>query len=151
MTIAQIAARLDRSKATVRHWLGRHGLRTHNRRGRRMQPALLVARNAGEREVASVCPTHGPTAFVLDGRGYYRCRRCRAAAVSRRRRKMKQTLVDEAGGCCRRCGYAGTLGALHFHHVDPAEKRFELNAKGVALTLDTLRAEARKCVLLCSN
>jgi hypothetical protein len=26
-----------------------------------------------------------------------------------------------------------------------------LNAKGVALSLDTLRAEARKCVLLCAN
>jgi hypothetical protein len=43
------------------------------------------------------------------------------------------------------------MRALHFHHVDPAEKRLEINAKGVALALDTLRAEARKCVLLCSN
>jgi hypothetical protein len=30
-------------------------------------------------------------------------------------------------------------------------KRLEINAKGVAFALDTLRAEARKCVLLCSN
>jgi hypothetical protein len=43
------------------------------------------------------------------------------------------------------------MRALHFHHLDPAEKRLELNARGVALSLDTLRAEARKCVLLCSN
>ena len=41
--------------------------------------------------------------------------------------------------------------ALHFHHVEPAEKRLELNAKGISLALDTLRAEAQKCVLLCSN
>lgn len=151
MTIAEIAERVQRSKATVRHWLSRHGLRTQNRRGRRMQPALLAAREAGNRDVVSDCPTHGSTGFVLDGRGYYRCRRCRAEAVSRRRRKMKQVLVAEAGGCCRRCGYNATMGALHFHHLDPAQKRFELNAKGVALALHTLRAEARKCVLLCSN
>jgi hypothetical protein len=43
------------------------------------------------------------------------------------------------------------MRALHFHHVDPAKKRIELNAKGIALALDTLRTEAAKCVLLCSN
>jgi hypothetical protein len=43
------------------------------------------------------------------------------------------------------------MRALHFHHVDPAEKRVEINAKGIALSLATLRAEAEKCVLLCSN
>ena len=41
--------------------------------------------------------------------------------------------------------------ALHFHHLDPTSKRLELNAKGVSPSLDTLRMEARKCVLLCSN
>jgi len=116
-----------------------------------MQPAMLAARAEGTREVVHACPKHGLTPYVLDGRGYYRCRRCRAEAVSRRRRKMKETLVAEAGGSCRLCGYNGSLRGLHFHHLDPAQKRFELNAKGVALALDTLRAEARKCVLLCSN
>ena len=43
------------------------------------------------------------------------------------------------------------MRALHFHHVEPANKRFELNANGVSLALATLRAEAQKCVLLCSN
>jgi hypothetical protein len=43
------------------------------------------------------------------------------------------------------------MRALHFHHVEPAEKRLELNAKGISLSLDTLRAEAQKCVLLCSH
>jgi hypothetical protein len=43
------------------------------------------------------------------------------------------------------------MRALHFHHVRPHEKRIELNARGVALSLETLRAEARKRLLLCSN
>ena len=151
LTIAEIAERVERSKTTVRHWLCRYELRTQNRRGRRMGQRVLEARDAGLREVLNSCPVHGETGFVLEGRGYYRCRKCRAEAVSRRRRKMKATLVEEAGGACRLCGYDGSMGALEFHHLDPAEKRFELNAKGVALALDTLRAEARKCVLLCSN
>ena len=151
MSIAQIAAAVDRSKATVRHWLRRHDLKTWSPSGSRRKAESQAALSAGQREAKMACARHGETGFVLDGRGYYRCRRCRAEAVSRRRRKMKQILVQEAGGACSVCGYAESPRALHFHHLDPAEKRFELNAKGVALALDTLRAEARKCVLLCSN
>jgi hypothetical protein len=79
------------------------------------------------------------------------CRRCRSEAVSRRRRRVKAILVQEAGGRCRICGYDRNMRALHFHHLDPSHKRLSINAKGVALALETLRREARKCVLLCSN
>jgi transposase len=150
-SIAQIAVAVDRSKTTVRHWLRRYGLKTWSPSGARRAAESEAARAAGLRETQMSCAKHGDADFVVDGRGYYRCRRCRAEAVSRRRRKMKTILVAEAGGACCRCGYSRTMRALHFHHLDPAEKRLELNARGVALSLDTLRAEARKCVLLCSN
>ncbi len=151
LTIAEIATRVDRSKATVRHWLRRYELRTWSPKGARRREESAAALRAGLREAPMVCARHGESGFVIDGRGYYRCRRCRAEAVSRRRRKMKRILVEEAGGRCARCGYAGSMRALHFHHADPTQKRLELSARGVALALDTLRAEARKCVLLCSN
>jgi hypothetical protein len=151
MSIAQIAAEVDRSKATVRHWLRRHGLKTWSPSGSRRKAESHAALGAGLREARMRCARHGDTEFVIDGGGYYRCRKCRAEAVSRRRRKMKAILVQEAGGACSACGYSESPRALHFHHLDPSEKSFELNAKGVALALDTLRVEARKCVLLCSN
>jgi hypothetical protein len=151
MSIAELAQELDRSKTTVRHWLQRYGLRTLNSRGRRRSRVSSEGIASGARTLLTDCPKHGTTEYVIDGRGYYRCRRCRSEAVSRRRRKMKATLVAEAGGACRLCGYSATMGALHFHHVDPATKRIELNARGVALALATLREEAQKCVLLCSN
>jgi len=151
LSIAQIAAEVDRSKATVRHWLRRYGLKTWSPSGARRSAESRTARETGSRETQMMCAAHGETDFVVDGRGYYRCRKCRAEAVSRRRRKMKRILVEEAGGSCVRCGYTGNMRALHFHHVNPAEKRIELNAKGVALALETLRAEAQKCILLCSN
>ncbi|HST32721.1 MAG TPA: helix-turn-helix domain-containing protein [Solirubrobacteraceae bacterium] len=151
MTIAEMALQLERSKATVRYWLTRHGLSTQSTRGRRRSPEAVAARSAGLVVATMACPRHGETAYVLDGRGYYRCRRCRAEAVSRRRRKVKETLVREAGGACAICGYGESMRALHFHHLEPSEKRIEINAKGIALSLETLRTEARKCVLLCSN
>jgi transposase-like protein len=150
-TLAEIAGKLGCSKATVRHWLMRYGLRTGNARGRRASECARAAKEAGRVVVRMACVRHGETQFVLDSRGYYRCRRCRAAAVARRRQKVKAILVQEAGGCCGLCGYRRSMRALHFHHVDPIEKRIEINAKGIALSLQTLRNEAKKCVLLCSN
>jgi transposase len=150
-TIAQIAEAVDRSKATVRHWLIRYGLKTHGGAGRRPAAAAKAAEQAGLTTVSMCCVQHGDTEFALTARGYYRCKKCRSAAVARRRRKVKAILVDEAGGCCRVCGYRHNMRALHFHHLEPSQKRHEINAKGVAIALDRLRGEVQKCVLLCSN
>jgi transposase len=150
-SIAEIAEAVDRSKATVRHWLIRYGLKTHHGRGRRPSGQAEAAKQAGLVTVTMHCARHGETDFWLTGRGYYRCKRCRSDAVARRRRKVKTILVQEAGGACCICGYDRTMRALHFHHVEPSQKRHEINAKGVAIALDKLRAEAQKRVLLCSN
>jgi transposase len=150
-SIAQIADAVGCSKATVRHWLMRYGLKTHGARGRRTAEAARAAKRAGLATVTMGCPKHGDSDFCVTGRCHYRCKRCRSEAVSRRRRRVKETLVKEAGGRCRICGYDRNMRALHFHHVDPSSKRHEINAKGVAIALDKLRVEARKCVLLCSN
>jgi 5-methylcytosine-specific restriction endonuclease McrA len=97
------------------------------------------------------CAHHGVTDFRLRPDGYYRCLKCRAEAVIRRRRRVKETLVSEAGGSCQICGYDRSLAALVFHHLDPKEKSFGIAARGHARAIDSLRAEIKKCVLLCSN
>jgi transposase len=150
MSVAQIAESVGRSKATVRHWLTRYGLKTHGGAGRRPSGQAEVAKQAGLATVTMRCIHHGETEFWLGGRGYYRCKQCRSEAVVRRRRKVKAILVEEAGGACCICGYDRNMRALHFHHVDPSQKRHEINARA-AIALDKLRVEAHKCVLLCSN
>ncbi len=150
-TIAEMAAELRLSKGTVRHWMGQYELRTRNSRGARPAEAARTARKAGLLTVVMSCRQHGETHFILEGRGYYRCKRCRSEAVARRRRKMKEILVAEAGGRCMICGYHRFAGALEFHHLDPMAKRMPLSARGIAYALRTLRAEAKKCVLLCAN
>jgi transposase len=104
MTIAEIANAIGRSKATVRHWLGKYGLRTQNQLGRRPSDAARAGKEAGLLCVTLTCRRHGETEFLLEGRGYYRCKRCRSEAVSRRRRKLKAILIAEAGGRCCICG-----------------------------------------------
>ncbi len=147
MSIAQIAAAVGRSKASVRHWLGRRGLITRPREGRERRRQAREARLA---TLVDQCRHHGWTEHYRDHRGYYRCKRCRTAAVTRRRRKVKQMLVVERGGCCQLCGYDRCLAALEFHHLDPDTKVFGVARRG-ANGVEALSAEIRKCILLCSN
>jgi hypothetical protein len=145
LTVREIAEHVGRSATSVRHWLQRYGLRTTaaaRRRNKRGRP---------QERFESVCATHGATTFVVRADGGTACLKCRAERVIRRRRQLKRMLVAEAGGRCVLCGYDRCMSALEFHHRDPAEKRFHLGSRGLTRSLDVLREEAAKCVLLCSN
>jgi hypothetical protein len=145
LTTRGIAAECSVGCSTVRYWLKRHGLETARSRRARESDGPRPS------HVTRECPAHGPVSFALESRGYYRCTRCRSEGVSRRRRKVKEILVAEAGGRCTACGFDAHQAALEFHHLDPSQKRFNLSLRGVTRSIDKLRAEARKCVLLCSN
>lgn len=97
------------------------------------------------------CELHGWTTYVRIGGRRYRCSRCNVESVAARRRRIKEILVREAGGCCLICGFAKYIGALHFHHVDPASKEFSVSRDGLTRSLRRAREEAGKCVLLCAN
>ena len=149
LTIEQIARRLGTGDTTVRHWLRRHGLKTQRAHRR---AALDSMHKSGQREVEAECRKHGLVRHVsVQSERRLRCTKCRAEAVSRRRRKVKEILVAEAGGKCVLCGYARHSAALQFHHLDPATKSFGLGVRGITRSIDKLRAEAAKCVLLCAN
>jgi transposase len=141
LSIREIALRLGRSYTTVRYWLGRHELMTTTEAQR---ASVRTARGA------AVCPIHGAVPHVSRADGTLRCARCRADAVTRSRQLAKLRLVEEFGGACALCGYAECVGALHFHHRDPATKRFTIG-KAMGVAIELLREEAQKCVLLCSN
>jgi transposase len=147
MSIAEIAEEVERSKATVRHWLREYGLKTKRSEERRV--ALQTQRQVGE-VLMRECMHHGVTEFKRRSTGGHRCLKCRSDAVTKRRRKVKQTLVDEAGGACHICGYDRCIAALEFHHLEPSEKRFALSHRS-ARSLASSRAEADKCMLLCAN
>jgi transposase len=132
-SIAEIASAVDRSKATIRHWLREYGLVT-----RRAGTRLITGEPP--RRLIRECPHHGETDFQRRSSGGYRCLKCRSEAVTRRRRRVKQLLVEEAGGACLNCGYNRCVAALEFHHLLPTEKKFA-----------DARREAQKCVLLCAN
>lgn len=148
LTLSEIAGRFGVSQTTVRYWIQQYGL-TKPVAVRRAAAERALA--AGRRTVDGECKKHGPTQFVIENSGRVRCRRCRVEAVSNWRRRAKAKLVAEAGGRCVLCGYDRCVAALQFHHTDPGKKEFALSNAGVPRSIDVLREEASKCMLLCGN
>lgn len=69
-----------------------------------------------------------------------------------RARLRKVAAILALGGECSECGYNANLMALVFHHRNPAEKVFEINAHYLAnRSQASIDAEVAKCDLLCSN
>ena len=102
------------------------------------------------------CKTHGITKFRFEkdikhnkDYGRYRCAKCRQEARNKSRRKKRKVLVKEFGGKCAKCGYHKCLDALHFHHTDPGTKEFSISDS--QFSIERLRKEASKCILLCAN
>jgi transposase len=147
-TVREAAADLGVGYSTVRHWLKRLGLETATVRRRREEKQ---ARARGVLGVSRVCPKHGKTIFVARAEGGFRCGKCRIAAVSNWRRRVKKRLVERAGGACEVCGYDRYDGALQFHHVDADSKEFAISRNGTTRSWAELCTEAVKCALLCAN
>ena len=146
LTLERIADELDVSSSTVSYWIERHDLpRPAVIRREYLRGALRTG--SGKRH----CPHHGVEVAVDRLGRRVPCKQCRSEAVARRRRKVKRILVEEAGSRCALCGYDRCQAALAFHHLDPASKSFGIAGKGFTRSIDELRAEVSKCILLCAN
>jgi len=148
-SLSEMAHELDLSTSTVRYWLGEYGLITDSRKRRRVR--VERARREGSSRFEDECQRHGLTTFQVERSGAVRCLRCRSDAVAKWRRRTKEKLVREAGGQCILCGYDRCVAALEFHHVDPSQKSFGLSVRGITRSIEKLRREASKCVLLCAT
>ena len=71
--------------------------------------------------------------------------------VSNRRRELKKLAVEYKGGKCSICGYDKCVAALEFHHINPESKLFGISTKGITRSLDLIKKELDKCILLCAN
>ena len=72
-------------------------------------------------------------------------------AVSKRRRRLKEMVVEYKGGKCIICGYKKYVGAFDLHHKDEKTKTFGLSTRGLTRSWGKIKAEADKCILVCAN
>lgn len=69
--------------------------------------------------------------------------------IHNHRKNRKIELVNYKGGCCEKCGYSNSMNALQFHHINPEDKDFTIGGRNYSI--DKMKREVDKCVLLCSN
>lgn len=91
---------------------------------------------------------------------YYESEKGRAAYArankryQQRRDECKRAAASLLGGVCQVCGY-DHVGALQFHHRDPAEKVNEIGnmiqRHPNIYSVEDILIELSKCDLLCSN
>lgn len=73
-------------------------------------------------------------------------------AQSARGLERKRQFLLQAGGKCTRCGYSRNLAALTWHHLDPEQKRFNLDLRALSnRSLHEIEVEVAKCIVLCAN
>ena len=100
--------------------------------------------------VLKICKKHGLTTFTIY-KNQCRCNKCMVEYDYKKRHKIKQELVDYKGGKCEICGYDKCINALEFHHLNPEEKEFALNTANYNKSIEKLKKEVDKCILVCAN
>lgn len=67
---------------------------------------------------------------------------------------IKKELVKYKGGACSICGYNKNIAVLSFHHLhnDNQQKEYNISIRmGNRCSLESLKKEADKCILVCEN
>ena len=76
--------------------------------------------------------------------------RCGSCNTKIRRFRAKAAAIKYLGEKCVSCGWQGNQAAFQFHHADADKKEFTIG--NVAnKSWSVIKAEIRKCVLLCAN
>lgn len=99
------------------------------------------------------------------GRRHAQCKECQSQQEKLKYQERKEQILQrdylykernqqyilmrkECG--CQKCGEK-RFYVLDFHHINPKEKKANINNLRVSCSLDTLEQEINKCVCLCSN
>lgn len=82
---------------------------------------------------------------------YHWCKKCDVKEKRERIRTAKQNAVNIFGKKCFCCGYDKCNKALHFHHINPKEKKLKLARIFMDTSSRPVYEELKKCIMVCSN
>lgn len=67
-----------------------------------------------------------------------------------KKRERKLWAIDYKGGKCERCNGVFHPAVYEFHHINPEEKDRD-PSKTLLLSLENMKKELDKCILVCAN
>lgn len=146
-----IAEELATSQTNVRYWLRKFGLNTN------FLPQRKEKRTCKNGKSCSVCGRDltGAQRFFCSSKCKAKVHYNNANTTERQARVSKERklrLIKMSGGGCEVCGYNKNYAALIFHHLNPENKSFSLDARKLSNTnWESIEKEWQKCQLLCSN
>ncbi len=88
--------------------------------------------------------------FVLDRKKGHRGDRCNSCCVTVHRKQREERVYAYKGNKCVLCGYDKCRSSLHFHHLNPSEKSFEISGSW-GRGWEKMKKELDKCILVCAN
>jgi hypothetical protein len=111
-----------------------------------------------ESKICSQCEIDKPLSEYYKRRSksdkpYDRCKKCFNQYCGNRWVDRKIEAIEYKGGKCEDCNLSypdQPYVIFDFHHLDPSQKEFQWN-KLRQKSLDSIKKELDKCVLLCSN
>jgi hypothetical protein len=143
LSAEKIGLIFDKGATTIRYWLSKFNLQTKAKRGH--------PRNNNREAHDVTCTKCGRIySYVPQNRQGHGSVLCNSCHVNRRRFALKAKAVEYKGGSCIDCGYNKCSTAMHFHHLDPDQKEFQIGGKHSYSWL-RIKEELDKCVLLCAN
>jgi hypothetical protein len=137
MSIRGIAGEVGLSYTTIRYWMRYYGL-----------DCSRVDQRARLGPHCRVCGETRPALFYK--KPQTECKKCFNRRRAKQNQRNRAVVVQTLGGRCSICGYARCEAALELHHRDPSGKDPKYRATKNS-SIDVMLAEARKCVLVCSN
>ena len=147
----QIAKELEMSPTNVRRWLKILGLKTHSEwKMHRMNHAEEIKTGFKTCSNCKIKKKLSEFYIYKSGRPHSWCYQCSDESSTRLIRERKERCIEYKGGKCIVCGYNKYIGSMTFHHLDPSVKNYNI-AKLKSYTLEELKPELDKCVLLCLN
>jgi hypothetical protein len=128
-SISEMATKFGIGKTSIRYWLKKFELKTVRKPRQIYVDAIKSCQICGKEDIPRWL--------------------CSGCYTKVRRYRQKTKAIKLMGGKCSRCGWAGNIAALEFHHIDGSTK--ELTIGNVAnKSWDTIKHELAKCELLCS-
>lgn len=154
-SIREISKETNKSQTNVRHWLKKYGLKTQNlsfSQGFALKEKIIE--NGIEYKLCAACNTKKELLkdFYTKNKKYSHawCKSCLNKQTIKWQQERKIEAINYKGGKCIKCGYNKYAGALDFHHLDPSKKDYSISRRKNC-TLDTIKPELDKCILLCRN
>lgn len=94
--------------------------------------------------------TDGKSSRNLTNKRYRQSEKGRLTTLRNQKRYNKMRDELKSNGCAI-CGYNKCPAALTFHHVNPNDKKFNIEIRSFGFNDDVLVEEINKCIILCEN